>query len=87
MSLFLSRFYVVVFTPDSISGGLHEWGTGTLLSGWRILTDEEWYYVLYNRSNCSSKRALGNILGLILLPDEWVSVIYKSPRSQSFVSV
>lgn len=56
-------------------GGLHEWGTGASLSGWRILTDEEWDYVLYNRSNCSSKRALGNIQGihgLIILPDEWV---------------
>ena len=41
---------------------------------WRTLTQSEWYYILYTRTNAASKRGTGNINGvggLIILPDNW----------------
>lgn len=41
---------------------------------WRTLTVDEWQYLLFNRTNASSKKGTGNIEGiggLIILPDNW----------------
>ena len=41
---------------------------------WRTLTSEEWEYLLFDRPNAASKMAVGSVgdvHGLIILPDEW----------------
>ena len=57
-----------------------DWGSNAIINGgnavnqWRTLTQSEWYYLLYSRTNASSKRGTGNINGvggLIILPDSW----------------
>ena len=57
-----------------------DWGSNAIINGgnavnqWRTLTQSEWYYLLYSRSNASSKLGTGNINGvggLIILPDSW----------------
>lgn len=57
-----------------------DWGSNAIINGgnavnqWRTLTQSEWYYLLYSRTNASSKLGTGNINGvggLIILPDSW----------------
>ena len=42
---------------------------------WRTLTQSEWYYLLYSRTDASDKCGTGNINGvggLIIMPDSWI---------------
>ena len=57
-----------------------DWASNAISNGgnathqWRTLTISEWYYLLYTRTNASSKLGTGNINGvggLIILPDNW----------------
>ena len=51
---------------------------------WRTLTSEEWYYLINTRKNASQligRGKIGNVQGLILLPDDW-----ETPQSMSFSS-
>ena len=57
-----------------------DWGSNPISNGgntanqWRTLTTDEWDYLLYSRTDASSKRGIGNINGvggLIILPDSW----------------
>ncbi len=57
-----------------------DWGSNVISNGgnaihqWRTLTQSEWYYLLFSRTNASSKLGTGNINGvggLIILPDSW----------------
>lgn len=49
--------------------------------GWRTLTRDEWVYVLKKRSTRSglryAKAVVGNVPGVILLPDNWDRCAYK----------
>ena len=48
---------------------------GNSVHQWRTLTHAEWDYLLYTRTDASSKRGTGNIDGiggLIILPDNWM---------------
>lgn len=55
---------------------LFDWKTATLPSAtWRLLSMDEWVYVISRRENADALFALGivnNEAGLILLPDNWV---------------
>jgi len=48
---------------------------GISTTGWRTLTRDEWDYLLYRRTDASSKWALGKVGsctgGMIILPDDW----------------
>ena len=47
---------------------------GNAVHLWRTLTQSEWYYLLYRRTDASTKYGTGNINGvggLIILPDSW----------------
>ena len=54
-----------------------DWGVNMISSNgkpFRTLTDEEWYYILYDRPNASDLYAPGtvnDVYGLIILPDKW----------------
>ncbi len=61
-------------------GTFVDWGSNAISNGgntanrWRTLTRAEWDYLLYTRTDASSKRGTGNINGvggLIILPDSW----------------
>ncbi len=57
---------------------------GYVAHQWRTLTQSEWYYLLYSRTNASDKLGTGNIDGvggLIILPDSWTR-----PPSCSFTA-
>ena len=68
------------------SGDFWDWGTainpGAANTPWRTLTDAEWTYLLSGRTNASNLWGMATITinsstsvrGLILLPDDWVSV-------------
>ena len=71
-------------------GTFVDWGCNPISNGgntanrWRTLTRAEWDYLLYTRTDASSKRGTGNINGmggLIILPDSW-----KLPSECSFTS-
>ena len=55
---------------------LFDWKTSTLPSAtWRLLSMDEWVYVISRRENAEALFALGivnNEAGMILLPDNWV---------------
>ena len=55
---------------------LFDWKTATLPSAtWRLLSKDEWVYVVSRRENAEALFALGivnNEAGMILLPDNWV---------------
>lgn len=65
---------------------------GTIINGndkaWRMLTGEEWNYVIQIRNTTSgilyAKATVNDVEGLILLPDDWDSLIYtlNHPNSQ-----
>lgn len=57
-----------------------DWGTNAISNGgntinlWRTLSQYEWRYLFYSRTNASSKYGFGTINGvegLIILPDDW----------------
>ena len=57
-----------------------DWGS-KMGSGWRSLTKDEWVYVLDERSTSSgiryAKASVNGVNGVILLPDNWSSSIYR----------
>lgn len=67
-------------------GDFVDWGTdaklaGALGSGWSTLNKDEWSYLLTERENAATKKAIATITiadenkvkGLLLLPDEWTA--------------
>lgn len=66
---------------DNIAGTNFDWGVfckikngGNKEGLWRLLTDEEIYYLLYERKNYANLVSVGYVdydIGLILLPDDW----------------
>ncbi|MBP5365964.1 MAG: hypothetical protein J6Y82_08580 [Bacteroidales bacterium] len=41
---------------------------------WRVLTKNEWNYLIFNRPNAEKlfgRASVDNVLGLVILPDEW----------------
>ena len=90
-----TNFGVSTSTSDSnYSGSFVDWGTNKIGNDapntWRILTREEWNYVLYTRNNASSLvgvAQVNGVNGLVLLPDGWLSpegVIFKSGFHSSY---
>ena len=75
-----NHFGVSTSTSDSdYSGSFIDWGTNTIGNDapntWRILTLDEWGYVLFDRPNASSLKGVAQVNGvngLIFLPDNWV---------------
>ena len=73
---------------NDYSGSFVDWGTNKIGNDapntWRTLTEDEWYYVVFNRPNASSLKGVARVNGvngLILLPDNWVcpaGVTFKS---------
>jgi hypothetical protein len=73
--------------PDAnFKGDFVDWGTDAKLtsslgSGWSTLTKDEWGYLLTERENAATKKAVATITiddentvkGLLLLPDEWTA--------------
>lgn len=65
----------------NVESGQAEWGFNAISNGgnaenqWRTLTTEEWNYVFDTRTTSSgirfAKVKLGNLNGVILLPDDW----------------
>ena len=72
--------------------GQADWGYNSISNGgntehvWRTLTSAEWVYVFKNRNTLSgilyAKASIGNINGVILLPDDWDASFFdlKSPN-------
>ena len=65
-----------------------DWGTNQIGSDapntWRTLTNDEWMYIFYDRTNAQSLFALGSVNGVngtIILPDNWTT-----PDGVSFVA-
>lgn len=65
-----------------------DWGTNPIGSDapntWRTLTNDEWMYIFYDRTNAQSLFALGSVNGVngtIILPDNWTT-----PSGVSFVA-
>ena len=67
-------------TSDDSYSKFYEWGNEAITNGgnaatpWRTLTDSEWFYLFYNRTNAEKRFAFGKVNGvngLIILPDEW----------------
>lgn len=55
-----------------------DWGVVNMPgSGWRVLTKDEWYYLINTRSNAYNLVGLGTVngvKGMILLPDGWQQI-------------
>ena len=76
-------FYINGNPANSITGNYAnaDWGVYNAISNggnksgmWRILTYDEWYYILFSRANALSRRGVATIdgvNGVILLPDDW----------------
>ena len=79
------------YYDGNIASTNYDWGIYNAISNggnqagiWRTLTDEEWNYIIYNRTDASSKKGIAivnDIIGLVLLPDNWVT-----PTEVTFVS-
>lgn len=64
-----------------IAGTLYDWGvyigssiTNGASSQWRTLTNAEWAYLLWSRTNAAGKygkATVASIAGMVLLPDSW----------------
>ena len=61
-------------------GSFVDWGTNKIGNDapntWRTLTDDEWSYLQYNRTNANDLVGIAQVNGvngLILLPDNWVA--------------
>ena len=84
-----TNFGVSTSTSNSdYSGSFVDWGTNKIGNDapntWRILTYDEWQYLLNNRPNASSLKGgaqVNGVNGLIFLPDNWTcpsGVTFKS---------
>ncbi|MBP5371484.1 MAG: hypothetical protein J6Y55_06110 [Bacteroidales bacterium] len=66
---------------NDIAGTNYDWGVYNKISNggnqaglWRMLTDSEWDYLKYDRTNANALygvATVNNVTGLVLLPDEW----------------
>ena len=73
-------------TSDSNYGSFTDWGVNPISNGgntanqWRTLTKDEWNYLINIRSTVSGIRfanaTVGNVYGVIILPDDWLSSYY-----------
>ena len=88
---------------SNIAGTNYDWGVYNAISNggdqsglWRVLTKEEWEYLLYARSNALNKcgvATVNNVNGIILLPDDWSNTVLftkgvaKSNGSEYFKTV
>lgn len=68
----------------SITGTKYDWGLNNAISNggnraglWHLLTIDQWEYIV-NRRNGSrfAKATIGNVRGLLLLPDGWSTATY-----------
>ena len=84
-----TNFGVSTSTSNSdYSGSFVDWGTNKIgddaPNTWRTLTDDEWEYLLYNRTNADNLvgvAQVNGVNGLIFLPDNWTcpsGVTFKS---------
>ena len=70
--------------PTSITGTKHDWGLNNAISNggnqaglWHLLTIEQWEYLVNGRSGSRfAKATIGDVRGLMLLPDGWNDTIY-----------
>ena len=70
--------------PVSITGTKYDWGLNNAISNggnkaglWRLLTIDEWGYLVNSRSGSRfAKATVNNMRGLLLLPDGWSTVTY-----------
>ena len=74
-----------VSTNDADYAAFTDWGTNAILNSiyepgtWRVMTKDEWDYLLNGRENAAQKRTIGQItmqgyapvFGMFLLPDEF----------------
>lgn len=69
-----------VSTENSNYANYREWGANPITNGgnadslWRTLTDTEWQYLFFTRTDAATLFALGSVNGVdgtILLPDDW----------------
>ena len=74
--------------------GQADWGYNAIAnggnaenSGWRTLTNDEWAYVLNNRTTTSgiryAKAKVNGVNGVILLPDDWDAGYYSLNRTNT----
>lgn len=63
---------------EDFSGRFVDWGKNEIVgyapNTWRTLTEKEWEYLLYKRSNASSLCGIAQVMGVngfVLLPDNW----------------
>lgn len=70
--------------PVSITGTKYDWGLNNAIANggnkaglWRVLTIDEWGYMVNSRSGSRfAKATVNNVRGLLLLPDGWSTAIY-----------
>lgn len=68
----------------SITGTKYDWGLNNAISNggnkaslWHLLTIDQWEYIVNRRSGSRfAKATIGNVRGLLLLPDGWSTAIY-----------
>lgn len=80
---YLSTTVYSEYYRNNITGTNYDWGRYNRISNggdsaglWRTLTKTEWNYILNSRTNAAQLKTLatiGNIPGLILLPDNWTA--------------
>lgn len=67
-----------------------DWGTNTISNGgnqanlWRTLTSDEWHYLVYTRTNASSKYGMAivaGVNGIIVLPDRYEGTAINTDHS------
>ena len=67
----------ITSTDNQDYAEFHDWGGYNSGGHWRTLLEEEWRYLLFRRENALKKYGMGTVWGvqgMILLPDNWVSV-------------
>lgn len=77
---------------DDYYGGFFNWGshedvTAGIGSGWRTLSNDEWLYLFYSRSDAAEKygfATVNGVHGIIILPDAFVDP-NKNDGSKAFV--
>ena len=69
---------------NSIIGSKYDWGLNNAISNggnkaglWHLLTIDEWGYIIHSRNGSRfAKATIGNVRGLLLLPDGWSTATY-----------
>lgn len=69
---------------NSITGTKYDWGLNNAISNggnkaglWRLLTIDEWGYIVHSRNGSRfAKATVNNVRGLLLLPDGWSTATY-----------